>query len=106
MEEVTHARVISAEPDTLFDELEEVAHAHAVSVELDALLGESEILEEVVCAPRRARNCAYSDAPQLHDDWANPLFEEEMACAFITPPEQEPRAILLWSHQAYQPLSL
>ena len=50
VEEVTHAQVISAEPDTLFDEPEEVAHAHAVSAELDALLGESEILEDVLCA--------------------------------------------------------
>jgi hypothetical protein len=30
VEGVTHAQVISAEPNTLFDELEEVAHAHAV----------------------------------------------------------------------------
>jgi hypothetical protein len=30
VEEVTHAQVISAEPNTLFDELGEVVHAHAV----------------------------------------------------------------------------
>ena len=83
MEELTHAQVIRIEPNTLFDGLEEVAQVHAVSAEPDALFRESEILglEEVVCT-----NGGRRIAPTVvRHDWADSLFEEEMACAIITP---------------------
>jgi hypothetical protein len=63
VEEVAHAQVTGAEPDTLFNEPEEVLHAHVVSVEPDALLGESEILEGSSVHKRRAWNCIYHGAP-------------------------------------------
>jgi hypothetical protein len=92
MEEVALVRVIGAEPDTLFDEPDEVSHAHAVSAEPDALLGESKILEEVVCAQTEGAELHLPwCAPDgwVRDDWADTLFEEEVACAVITSAKQE-----------------
>ena len=70
LEEDAPAQDISAEPDTLLDDpdkeqSEEVACAHTES--------EDEHLEW--CAPEG----------WVRDDWADPLFEEEEACAVIIP---------------------
>ena len=71
---------------------EEVAPAQVMSAELDTLLEELDDSEEVVCAQTKGTElylhwCSPDD--WLHDDWADPLFEEEMACAVITPAEDD-----------------
>ena len=70
--EVAPVQVISAELDTLLEELddsEEVVYAHTKGTELYLHL----------CSPK----------DWLHNDWADLLFEEKMACAIITPAKDD-----------------
>ena len=71
-DEVDHAQIGSAEPDPLLDDpddSEEVACAHTEGAEIDLQWS--------------------SPDDWLCDDWVDPLFGEEMACAIITPVEQD-----------------
>ena len=66
---------------------EEVALAQVISVELDTLLGDPEDLEEDVCTHTKGAELYLQwSSPEgwVCDDWADPLFEEEMACTVIT----------------------
>ena len=78
--------------DGLWMVTEEVGQAQLGSAEPDPLLDEPEHWEETVCAQIEGAEmdlqwCGPAD--WLHNDWEDPLFEEEKAHAVITPVEQD-----------------
>ena len=68
--------------------IEEGAPAQDISTELDSLFDDLEQSEEVICAHTKSTEMHLewcSPEGWVYNEWADPLFEEEEACAVIIP---------------------